>query len=44
MADPTRKTVIITGAARGIGLGTARKFLAEDWNVVMLDIRGSTLR
>ncbi len=31
------KTVLITGAARGIGLATAQRFLREGWNVVMLD-------
>ncbi len=34
------KVVVITGAARGIGLATAIKFLAEDWQVTMLDIDG----
>ena len=28
------KTVVITGASRGIGLATAKKFLAEDWQVI----------
>ncbi|HXK40637.1 MAG TPA: SDR family NAD(P)-dependent oxidoreductase [Candidatus Paceibacterota bacterium] len=28
------KTVIITGASRGIGLATAKKFLAEGWRVI----------
>lgn len=32
-----RKTVIVTGAARGIGLATARLFLAEGWQVAMID-------
>ena len=28
------KTIIITGASRGIGLATAKKFLAEGWKVI----------
>ena len=28
------KTVIITGASRGIGLATSKKFLAEGWRVI----------
>ena len=28
------KTVIITGASRGIGLATAKKFLHEGWRVI----------
>jgi NAD(P)-dependent dehydrogenase (short-subunit alcohol dehydrogenase family) len=35
------KVAVITGAARGIGLATARKFIAEDWRVVMIDIDGA---
>ena len=31
------KTVLITGAARGIGLATALRFLREGWHVAMLD-------
>jgi len=34
---------LITGAARGIGLAIARRFLAEGWRVAMLDIDGETL-
>ncbi len=31
------KTALITGAARGIGLATAKRLLARDWRVAMLD-------
>jgi len=33
-----KKTVLITGAARGIGLEAARRFLQAGWRVAMLDI------
>jgi NAD(P)-dependent dehydrogenase (short-subunit alcohol dehydrogenase family) len=39
----TQKTALITGAARGIGLATATRFLAEGWRVVMLDRETETL-
>ena len=39
----SKKLVVVTGAARGIGLATTRKFLAEGWQVAMLDIDAVTL-
>jgi NAD(P)-dependent dehydrogenase (short-subunit alcohol dehydrogenase family) len=35
---------LITGAARGIGLATAKRFLADGWRVALLDIDGETLK
>lgn len=43
MAEDHSKLVLVTGAARGIGLATVEKFLAEHWQVVLLDIDGETL-
>jgi len=37
------KTAIITGAARGIGLASTRRFLAQGWRVVMIDRDASAL-
>ncbi|MEK9672206.1 MAG: SDR family NAD(P)-dependent oxidoreductase [Rhodospirillaceae bacterium] len=34
------KVCVITGAARGIGLAVARRFLAEGWRVALVDIDG----
>jgi NAD(P)-dependent dehydrogenase (short-subunit alcohol dehydrogenase family) len=37
------KSALITGAARGIGLATAKRFLADGFRVALLDIDGETL-
>jgi len=44
MTPPLPKVALVTGAARGIGLATARRFLAEGWRVALLDIQGDLLR
>lgn len=37
------KVALVTGAARGIGLATARRFLSEGWHVALLDIEREQL-
>jgi len=37
------KIALVTGAARGIGLAAVKRFLAEGWQVAMLDIDGDNL-
>jgi NAD(P)-dependent dehydrogenase (short-subunit alcohol dehydrogenase family) len=44
MPSSPQQTALVTGAARGIGLATARRFLADGWNVALLDIEGDLLR
>jgi len=43
MSTAPRKAALVTGAARGIGLATAKRFLAADWRVALLDIDEETL-
>lgn len=43
MTDQAIKIALVTGAARGIGLATAKRFLAEGWQVGLLDIDGAGL-
>lgn len=39
----TAKVAVVTGAARGIGLATARAFLDAGWRAVLIDIDGAAL-
>jgi NAD(P)-dependent dehydrogenase (short-subunit alcohol dehydrogenase family) len=43
MSSSEHKVVVVTGAARGIGLAVARRFLDEGWRVALLDCDGATL-
>jgi NAD(P)-dependent dehydrogenase (short-subunit alcohol dehydrogenase family) len=44
MVSGLKKVALVTGAARGIGLAAASRFLEDGWRVAMLDILGDTLR
>jgi NAD(P)-dependent dehydrogenase (short-subunit alcohol dehydrogenase family) len=44
MTPSPQKVALVTGAARGIGLAVAKRFLAEGWRVALLDIEAELLQ
>src|ERR1700756_1722850 len=44
MTPSPQKVALVTGAARGIRLATAKRFLAEGWRVALLDIEDELLQ
>ena len=43
MSPSPQKAALVTGAARGIGLAVAKRFLAEGWRMALLDIEAELL-
>jgi NAD(P)-dependent dehydrogenase (short-subunit alcohol dehydrogenase family) len=43
-SSSSQKVVLVTGAGRGIGLATAKRFLSEGWHVALLDIDGALVK
>lgn len=44
MVAQIERNALVTGAARGIGLATVKRFLADGWRVALLDIDGENLK